>query len=108
MPARAEPARGPVRTCIGCRRVAPVHQLVRVGRTADGTLRFGRTLHGRGAWLCQGSRDCFEQAIRRGGFARAFRTAISPSHLDALRAETATWGDGGATDFVPGTPPARD
>jgi predicted RNA-binding protein YlxR (DUF448 family) len=44
-------------------------------------------LPGRGAYTCR-TRDCFEQAARRGGFSRAFRRAVTaPSpgenvHLD--------------------------
>jgi uncharacterized protein len=31
---------------------------------------------GRGAYTCR-TRDCFERAARRGGFARAFRRAVT-------------------------------
>jgi predicted RNA-binding protein YlxR (DUF448 family) len=82
---------------------------VRVARTADGSLVFGRTLPGRGAWLCRdGLVECSERAATRGGFDRAFRCRVSPASLDALRRAIAV--EAGKSDirFVPGSPPARD
>ncbi len=75
----------PVRTCIGCRRRAPQHELVRFVVTADGEVREGRTLPGRGAWLCR-SPACLALAIRRRAFARAFRRPVAPEALSALQA----------------------
>jgi predicted RNA-binding protein YlxR (DUF448 family) len=99
---------GPRRTCIGCRAVRSPGDLVRIVRASDGSLAVGRTLPGRGAWLCRGSQVCFEQAAGRGGFARAFRTSIPAVHLDALRSELAGTDQGPTSDFVPGSPAARD
>ncbi|WP_366525517.1 DUF448 domain-containing protein [Mumia sp.] len=65
---------GPQRTCIGCRRKAPQSELVRFVRGSDGSPVEGRTLPGRGAWLCQATLDaCQSLALRRRAFARAFR-----------------------------------
>ncbi|MGH9246711.1 MAG: YlxR family protein [Acidimicrobiales bacterium] len=89
-------AAAPIRTCIGCRRRAPQTELVRVARIDDGTLTIGRTLSGRGAWLCPRSSACFEQAVRRGAFARAFRAPVSAAAVAALR-----------DDFVPPEAGAR-
>ena len=47
---------------------------MRVIRREDGRLEVGRTLPGRGAWLCAGSVACLEAAITRKAFARALRT----------------------------------
>lgn len=77
----------PVRTCIGCRRLAPPAELVRVVRSVDGTLAVGRTLAGRGAWLCAGSLACVEQARSRGAFGRALRDPVDEAALDTLTAE---------------------
>lgn len=69
----------PLRTCIGCRRGAPsdalVHLTVRGERVevADPIVA-GRT--GRGAWLCP-QETCFEAALRRRAFDRAFRRRVS-------------------------------
>jgi predicted RNA-binding protein YlxR (DUF448 family) len=77
---------GPRRTCVGCRTIRPQAELVRIVRAGDGTLHAGRTLPGRGAWLCQASPNCFDQAARRGGFSRAFRTGVDPEAIAQLRA----------------------
>jgi predicted RNA-binding protein YlxR (DUF448 family) len=50
----------------------------------DGTLRIGRGLPGRGAWLCRDAR-CLETAVRRGAVARALRTTVSVAMVDELR-----------------------
>jgi len=81
----------PMRTCVGCRRVAPVDQLVRVIREATGTLQLGRGSGGRGAWICAGELadlpavPCIEQATRRQGFSRAFHARVEPAAVLALR-----------------------
>ncbi len=87
----------PIRTCAGCRRRRGQSELTRITRAGDGTLCIGRTLPGRGAWLCQGSSECLDQAVRQGGFARSFRAQVTPAQAKDL-----------ADDFVPGTPTARD
>jgi predicted RNA-binding protein YlxR (DUF448 family) len=42
-----------------------------------------RSSAGRGAWLC--SIDCFDTAVRRRAFTRAWRRDVPSSALDALR-----------------------
>jgi predicted RNA-binding protein YlxR (DUF448 family) len=42
-----------------------------------------RTAEGRGAWLC--SIECFDTAMRRGAFARAWKCEVPSSALDTLR-----------------------
>jgi len=51
----------------------------------DGTLAVGRSLPGRGAWLCAGSVACLELAARRKAFARALRTDVSQTAVAGLR-----------------------
>ncbi|MBW3580432.1 MAG: YlxR family protein [Actinobacteria bacterium] len=75
----------PVRTCIGCRRRAGLDQLVRVIRRSDGTLEVGRTLPGRGAWLCSASPACVDAAERRRAFDRALRGPVAPDAVAVLR-----------------------
>lgn len=76
----------PRRTCIGCRRVAPPGELVRIARRPDGTLRVGRTEPGRGAWLCAATAArCFDSARRRRVFGRALRTEVADDELAAVR-----------------------
>jgi predicted RNA-binding protein YlxR (DUF448 family) len=62
----------------------------------DGSLLLGRTLAGRGAWLCAGSHDCLELAVKRRAFERALRAAVGDAALTTLR-----------KDFVRQFPAAR-
>ena len=77
-----DPRRAPVRMCIGCRSRRPQSQLVRCTMGIDGPI-ICRTSHGRGAWLC--SIDCFDTAVRRRAFARAWRCDVPGTTLDELR-----------------------
>ena len=72
-------------------------ELSRVGAKADGTVEVGRTLPGRGAWLCAGSLECFDLAARRGAFTKALRMEVRPGDIEQLRA-----------GFVRSDPAARD
>nr|MBO2503475.1 YlxR family protein [Thermoanaerobacterales bacterium] len=66
---RAEAIGEPIRTCIGCRRRRPQSELVRFVRGPDGNPVEGRTLPGRGAWLCRDTLDaCRASAVRRKAF----------------------------------------
>jgi predicted RNA-binding protein YlxR (DUF448 family) len=87
----------PIRSCIGCRRKATQDELTRVARRPDGSLGIGRTLHGRGAWLCTGSLQCFELAVRRKAFSKALRGAVDERDIERLR-----------TEFMRSGPAARD
>jgi len=58
---------------------------VRYVRTPDGLLAEGRTLNGRGAWLCRESPACVESAVRRRAFGRALRGEIKPEAIERLR-----------------------
>jgi predicted RNA-binding protein YlxR (DUF448 family) len=60
--------------------------LFRLVRLADGQIRVDRSGPGRGAWLCQGSPDCWQEAIRRRGFERAFKAPVDSSTVEDLRA----------------------
>jgi predicted RNA-binding protein YlxR (DUF448 family) len=70
---------------VGCRRVASQEELVRVVAVAGGGLATGRTLPGRGAWLCAGSPACVEAAERRKAFERALRTPVQGQAVDDLK-----------------------
>lgn len=77
---------GPVRTCVACRRRRPASQLVRVGRLPDGTLRPGRTLPGRGAWLCADRPECLHVVSHRRALERAMRSPVTPEAVARLAA----------------------
>jgi len=75
---------------VGCARIAPKSELVRIAAVADGSgpraqravVDLDGRLPGRGAYLCRGARagapdpDCLQRAQRRGGIARALRRAV--------------------------------
>ena len=85
----------PERRCVGCGRIAPKSELLRIAAierrsTDNGAVSARRaiadrdgTMPGRGAYLCRGADpelpapDCLEQAMRRGGIARALRSAVT-------------------------------
>ena len=49
----------------------------------DGQLAVGRTLPGRGAWLCP-TVGCVELAVRRRALPRALRAEIEPQSAERL------------------------
>lgn len=99
----------PVRTCVGCRRRVDQGDVVRLVlapeqvRTDDAEAVAGgptapevvvdaaRRLPGRGAWL-HPERGCFETAMRRKAFHRAFRRPVSVARLDFETIEAAARG----------------
>jgi len=86
----------PRRRCVGCGRIAPKSELLRIavagrGQAAGADARRSAivdrdgTMPGRGAYLCRdaGSSapasvdgECLELAMRRGGIARALRSSV--------------------------------
>jgi len=58
---------------------------MRVIRRSDGTLEIGRSLPGRGAWLCRASPACVDHAERRRTFDRALRGPVLPQAVAGLR-----------------------
>ena len=70
---------------MGCRAKRPPEELLRVTRGPDGTLEVGRSLPGRGAWLCRDI-SCLHQAERRKAFPRALRGELVDGAIEALRA----------------------
>ncbi|MHB8468028.1 MAG: YlxR family protein [Acidimicrobiales bacterium] len=74
---------------MGCRRRAPVADLIRVVRGPDGELIIGRPgRDGRGAWLCADRGTCLDAAGAR-GLSRALHLTVRPPEVDALRARLA-------------------
>ncbi len=74
-----------MRTCIGCRQVRHPDQMVRVV-LVEGRPVAGRSLPGRGAWLCSGTPECVDQSVKRRAFDRAFRVRVGTVDPEALRA----------------------
>lgn len=80
----------PRRRCVGCGRIAPKSELLRIAVIREGQARRGRAvcdhaarMPGRGAYLCRGespelpAAECLKRAIQRGAIARALRSAVS-------------------------------
>ncbi|MET0727940.1 MAG: YlxR family protein [Acidimicrobiales bacterium] len=62
---------------------------MRIALTPDGTPVMGRTLPGRGAWLCAGSLTCLRQAAKRNALSRALRAPVSPEVILPLSKDLA-------------------
>ncbi|MGO9343700.1 MAG: YlxR family protein [Acidimicrobiales bacterium] len=77
----------PLRTCVGCRKVAAAEELYRVVAGPSGDIQIGRNLPGRGAWICRGSKKCVDRALSKGGLARALRTKLDGGQMDRLRTD---------------------
>jgi len=81
----------PLRRCVGCGRIAPKSELLRiaaapvdaVARRRHAVADRDARMPGRGAYLCVGERpgtpmgDCLVSAMRRGGIARALRCSVT-------------------------------
>ena len=67
----------PQRTCVGCRRVRPKMEMIRLARTPGGTVVVDRAARapGRGAYVCPRA-ECVERARRRLG------GALRTHHID--------------------------
>ncbi len=60
---------------------------MRIARVDGGRLAVGRSLPGRGAWLCASSVvDCLDLAVRRKAMGRALRAELAPEATNLLRA----------------------
>ena len=71
---------GPYRTCVGCRSRRSQKDLMRVGRSSDGTLSAAAHAVGRGAYLCRDA-ACVEAAFHSGRLRRALRVDALPEDL---------------------------
>jgi hypothetical protein len=77
---------------VGCRRVTSSDDLVRIVAGSDGSIAIGRSLPGRGAWICRGSESCLDAAVRRKAFPKALRAVVSPEAVAGLRERLAERG----------------
>lgn len=75
----------PQRTCVTCRQVKTKHELVRLVRTADGSVEvdISGKKNGRGAYLCH-SRKCWETALKSGRLEHSLSTVIDREHRELL------------------------
>jgi predicted RNA-binding protein YlxR (DUF448 family) len=80
------PAHEPERTCVGCRAKGPKRDLLRIARTADGTVALDRSGRGdgRGAYVHR-REDCVDVALSRGAVFRVLRARAGEDAAARLR-----------------------
>ena len=76
----------PQRTCIGCRKIRPKREMVRIVRTPDQGVKIDESgkASGRGAYLCR-ERLCWERALSEKRLEYALKTGLSKEEGGALR-----------------------
>jgi predicted RNA-binding protein YlxR (DUF448 family) len=76
----------PQRTCVGCRKIRPKREMVRLVRTPDQGVKVDETgkAPGRGAYLCQES-SCWERALSEKRLEHALKTSLSKEEWETLR-----------------------
>ena len=81
------PKHVPLRTCVACRTTGAKRGLIRIVRTAKGGVEVDATgkAAGRGAYLCR-RRQCWQEALKREGLARALRVKLGETDRDKLKA----------------------
>ena len=75
----------PQRTCIACRKVAEKRELIRLVRTASGSVEVDTRgkKSGRGAYLCR-SWECWQAGLKGGQLERALRTTLAEDNRQQL------------------------
>ena len=81
----------PERMCVGCGEKLPATTLVRLRLEGAGVVVDRERRGGRGAWL-HAAGPCLSRAVKRKGFERAFRKAVS---VDESRLREQLTGNGG-------------
>ena len=78
----------PMRQCIGCGEMKSKKEMMRVLKTAEGTITLDMTgkKNGRGAYLCI-SGECLEKARKNRGLERSFRMSIPTQFYENLEKE---------------------
>ncbi len=75
----------PQRTCVGCRKVMPKRQLVRIVRSPEGVqVDLTGKLAGRGAYL-HDRHSCWERGLK-GALAHALKTELTAEDRERLQA----------------------
>mgnify|MGYP001131380798 CR=1 FL=1 len=78
----------PMRRCTGCMEMFDKRDLVRVVKSPDGEISLDLTgkKAGRGAYVCKNT-DCFNKAIKKRAFERAFQMQISEEVYKTMEEE---------------------
>lgn len=77
----------PQRTCLACRQVKPKKELIRLVKTASGTIEIDATgkADGRGAYLCKDP-ACWEKIVKSNCIDHAFKSIIRREDREKLAA----------------------
>lgn len=97
---------GPMRTCVGCRQVAPQDQLLRLAVVEERVVADPRRrAPGRGVYV-HAQPDCL-RAAGKGGLARSLKRGVSRAELDAIAGvAAASKGGANAVERAPHLPPS--
>lgn len=78
----------PLRKCTGCQEMKDKKELIRVVRSAEGSLSIDFTgkKAGRGAYICPNP-ECLEKAVRTKGLERSLQVSVQPAIYETLRNE---------------------
>lgn len=78
----------PERMCTGCGEMKPKTELVRVVRSPEGEISYDPTgrKNGRGSYICK-NRACFDKAVKKKAFERAFGVKLSEEVINSIREE---------------------
>jgi len=75
----------PQRTCLACRQVKSKRELIRIVRTADGSVVVDEKgkITGRGSYLCR-ARKCWEEGLKTNRIESVLRSSIRQLDKDKL------------------------
>ena len=89
----------PMRQCVGCGEMKNKKDMMRVLKTADGSIVLDTTgrKNGRGAYLCM-NRECLMKAVKNKGLERSFKMSIPQEIYENLEKEFEEGEDAGQTE----------
>ena len=75
----------PQRTCVGCRKIRPKREMVRIVHTPGQGVRIDESgkVSGRGAYLCR-ERKCWEKALSEKRLEYALKTGLSKEEWEVV------------------------
>ncbi|MBU4532901.1 MAG: YlxR family protein [Eubacteriales bacterium] len=78
----------PMRMCVACREMRTKRELIRLVRTAEGSVEIDFTgkRSGRGAYLCASSR-CLNAAIKGGRLEKSLHRSLTPDVISRIQEE---------------------
>ncbi|MEE8163640.1 MAG: YlxR family protein [Anaerolineae bacterium] len=76
----------PQRTCVGCGKIRPKREMVRIVRTPDRGAEIDETgkRSGRGAYLCR-RQECWEIALQKDRLEHALKTSLTDEERATLQ-----------------------